>query len=187
MTTLDKQLACEFSHKQFKPDHTRGSLKEGIALAIQTPLLKGVKDKSFTPDLSPHDMFEAGIFCNGYFRPIYSSLLGKVIKNDYKKYKLGVSKEKLIIPEEKWDPSNNKYGVKASLPLIEWERKGWIVPEYDPRGWVEWYLNYSSGRRVPDYDDWQIKRWLDVKRRFGAIRNKTPAIKQTLLQWAIGC
>lgn len=142
-------------------------------------------DKSFTPDYTPHEMFNAGIFCNGYFRPIYSSLLGKVIKNDYKKHKLGVPKEKLTIPEENWDLSVNKYGVRASLPLIEWERKGWIVPEYDPRGWVEWYCKYYNGRRISGYDDYQINRWLNVKNRFGAVKNKTPTIKQTLLQWGI--
>lgn len=32
----------------------------------------------------------------------------------------------------------NKYGVKAGQNQAQWEEKGWIKPELDPRGWFHW-------------------------------------------------
>jgi hypothetical protein len=136
----------------------------------------------FKPNYSPYEVMEQGSFLNqgGYWRPIYSRVLGKEIKNDYKKYGFRCSKDKLICDP---DPSRNKYKTDAGLSLQYWENHGWIHPQ-DPRGWFEWYCNYYNGRRTED-DDRQIKRWLNVKKRFGSIKNKSNRVKQTLLQWAI--
>lgn len=136
----------------------------------------------FTPNYSPYKMFKEGIFQDkgGYFRPVYSRILGKIIYNDYKKYDWGnLPIEKLIAPPNKL---NNKYKVAVGTSLEFWEDHGWINPQ-DPRGWVEWYCNFYSGRRTTD-DERQIQRWIGIKNRFGKVP-KTPAIKQTLLQWAI--
>lgn len=146
-------------------------------------------EKLFTPDYTPYSIFKMGIFCNGYWRPVYSTLLKKTIKDDYKQFDWGdLPKEKLITPESEWDPNVNKYKVKASLPLIEWERKGFIYPTNNIssyRGWVAWYCLYYSGERNPEVDAKQIKRWISIKNRFGKIKDKSPTIKQVLLQWAI--
>lgn len=142
-------------------------------------------EKLFTPDYTPYSMFKEGIFQDwkGYFRPVYSHIAKKTIKNDYKEFDWGdLPLDKLICNDA--DPSKNKYGVSASLSLEEWESNGWILsPDY--RGWIQWFCNYYAGRRIPEVDAIQIKRWLGVKKRFGKIKNKTPKIKQLLLNWAI--
>ena len=140
--------------------------------------------KLFTPDYAPYEIMKYGAYLDqgGYWRPIYSRILNKEIKNDYQKYDFdNINLNKLIC---KPDHTRNKYGVKCGLSLIEWEDNGWIDP-IDPRGWFEWYCNYYNGRRIPNYDEWQINRWIGVKNRFGKRKIKNDVIKQILLQWAI--
>lgn len=146
----------------------------------------------FRPDYDPYTMFFQGIFQDhyssdygfaGYFRPIYSQVLGKELKNDYKEYDWGdLPLDKLLT--NKPDITKNKYGVGAGQSLRTWECNGWITPE-NPRGWVDWYCSFYSGRRIPEIDSKQIKRWIGVKKRFFGMKNKSPIIKQTLLNWAI--
>jgi len=137
---------------------------------------------NFTPDYTPKQVMDMGAFIDqgGYWRPIYSRVLGKEVKNDYKNYDWGsVSLDKLI---HKPDPLLNKYKVKAGSDLITWEDHGWIHPQ-DPRGWFEWFSKFSQGRRTED-DARQIRRWIAFKKRF---RNKidSDVVKQNLLQWGI--
>lgn len=146
--------------------------------------------KCFTPDYTPAEVFRQGVFMDhidngigGYWRPIYSTVLGKEIKNQHLKYDWGdLYVTKLVRSDPKL--AHNKHSVKAGQSLRVWESKGWIDPR-DPYGWLQWYCEYFGGRRIPNYDNYQIKRWISIKKRFGRLRNKTPAIKQTLLNWAI--
>ena len=57
-----------------------------------------------------------------------------------------------------YDPEINKYGVACGQTIEEWEAAGWIVHEYDVRGWFQWYCRFWLGRRCAD-DDRQISRW----------------------------
>jgi hypothetical protein len=99
--------------------------------------------------------------------------------------------ENAKLSPEKKDPSLNYFGIDASMPLSHWQRKGWIYEE-DPRGWFQWYCRYYMGRRIPEEDERQIKRWRVFKRHQGAVEKNCQKKdlecrkkqRQALLHWA---
>ena len=134
-------------------------------------------DKEFTPDLTPKEMLELGVF------------EGKYMTDGAKEFpKEWFSKAKLS-PTKK-DPKLNFFKISASKPLRYWEEKGWIHPQ-DPRGWFQWYCRYYYGRRSDD-DQRQIKRWKALKRHIAQLQKHCPKgaldcrprQRQALLHWA---
>jgi hypothetical protein len=69
--------------------------------------------------------------------------------------------------------------------LGEWKPE-WVNP-VDPKGWAQWYKRYNAGRRLPDEDTRQIKRWANFKSRHGGpfVKNPTPKRGWALKNWAI--
>jgi hypothetical protein len=102
-------------------------------------------DPEFKPDLTPAEML-----CLGVFGGKYMTDCGDEFPASWFKHARLASGPR--------DNLLNYFGVEASQPLSEWRRKGWIHPD-DPRGWFQWYCRYYMGRRMPDEDARQIKRW----------------------------
>lgn len=134
-------------------------------------------DPLFTPELSPKELLELGIFGGKYL-------------NDYKNEFPADWFLNAKLSEVK-DKSLNYFSVDASQPLSEWVNKGWINSQ-DPRGWFQWYCRYFLGRRTPIEDQRQIKRWRAFRRHAGAIKKYCEPYdhqcrkkqRQALLHWA---
>lgn len=135
-------------------------------------------DPEFRPDLTPAEMLRLGVFggkcmtdCKGEFPACW-----------FKHAKLAAGRQ---------DKSLNCFGVNASQPLSAWRKSGWIHPN-DPRGWFQWYCRYYMGRRLPDEDQRQIKRWKAIRRHVRQVQNNCdpgdafcrPRERQALLHWA---
>ena len=117
----------------------------------------------FNPLFTVEQMLELGVFDGNYFEQ------GKFPR---------VSDKNLFAPA-------------VSLDKQKWIDNGWITPE-DPLGWVEWYYNWSQGRRVEELDKWQMNRWKSFSARHGAQVKKNgngdivkrKRQRQCLLHWA---
>jgi hypothetical protein len=136
----------------------------------------------FKPDLTPKQLLELGVFGGRYMRDCR-----KEFPTDwYTRAKLHPEN----LPGH--DKNLNFFGVDASQPLSVWREKGWINKKHDPRGWFQWYARYYLGRRLPDEDTKQIKRWSAMRRHIGQIRKHCrpgdaqchTKQRQALLHWA---
>lgn len=134
-------------------------------------------DPGFRPFYSPAEMLEMGVFEGKYCNDCQDELP----KSWFKKAKISDAP----------DVNLNYFGIKSRQPLSVWQEKGWIYGP-DPRGWFQWYCRYYLGRRLPEVDAIQIKRWRAFSRHVGQIRaNCEPGDifcrrrqRQGLLQWA---
>ena len=136
-----------------------------------------ITNPAFTPALTPIEMLEMGVFEGKYINDCRDEFPA----DWYENAKLS----------DKPDPNVNYFGVKSRQPLSVWREKGWIYGP-DPRGWFQWYCRYFMGRRLPETDAIQIKRWRAFSRHAGQIRANCapgdpfcrPRQRQALLQWA---
>ena len=134
-------------------------------------------DVDFEPFLSPQQMLEMGVFEGKYLNDCVDELPADWFAD--------------ARLSETPDPSLNYFGIKSRQPLTVWQDKGWVYGP-DPRGWFQWYCRYYLGRRLPEIDDIQIKRWRSFARHAGQIRaNCDPGDvfcrrrqRQALLQWS---
>lgn len=135
-------------------------------------------DKDFKPELTPKEMLHLGVFGGKYMTDC---------ANEYPKDWFDSAK---LSPEKK-DSQINYFKVNASQSLDIWRKKGWIYLE-DPRGWFQWYCRYYRGRRIPEEDSRQIKRWKLMKRHIAQIKHNCNSLdlecrkvqRQALLHWA---
>lgn len=135
-------------------------------------------DPEFTPDLTPRQCLQLGIFGGKYMTDCQDEFPPS--------WYVGVG-----LCHERHDPELNFFKVNASQPLSVWRAKGWIYEE-DPRGWFQWYCRYYQGRRIPEEDQRQIKRWKAMRRHVAQIKHACQAgdlncharQRQALLHWA---
>ena len=137
--------------------------------------------RDFAPDFEPHftpkEMLELGVFEGKYCNDCRSELP----EDWFERAKIA----------DTADPSLNRFGVKSRQPLSIWREKGWIIGP-DPRGWFQWYCRYYLGRRLPEIDGRQVKRWRAFRRHAAQVRANCepgdvwcrPRQRQALLQWS---
>ena len=134
---------------------------------------------NFSPELTPKEMLEFGVFGGWYFQKNMS----EYPKDWFKKAK---------ISNDGYKTDLNYFKIESGQSLQVWQNKGWITHE-DPLGWFQWYCRYFMGRRINKIDDFQIKRWRTFgPRHIGGIKKNCevgdiwcrPKQRQALLQWA---
>lgn len=155
-------------------------MQSNYTYVLSAPIGKNF-DPNFKPELSPKEMLALGVFGGVYMRDC---------QKEFPKTWFTQAK---FAPKEtnKHLASLNFFGVNASQPLSVWRKKGWIHKD-DPRGWFQWYCRYYLGRRIPDEDILQIKRWKAIVRHIAQIKKNCrpgniscrPKQHQAILHWA---
>jgi hypothetical protein len=173
-----------------KPEHKFGRGKRRAYVVVVNDRMQGGYsyllteptgrnfDPGFHPELTPKEMLALGVFC------------GKYMTDCQKEFPASWFAQAKLSPKDR-DCSLNYFGVDASQPLSIWRRKRWIHSD-DPRGWFQWYCRYYMGRRMPDEDARQIKRWKAIRRHVAQLRRYCepgdhtcrPRQRQALLHWA---
>jgi hypothetical protein len=152
-------------------------MQRGYRYDLNAPMGRDF-DPAFKPALTPKEMLALGVFGGKYM----TDCTNEFPTDWFKRAKLSPKRRNAAL---------NHFGVDASQPLSVWRAKGWIFPD-DPRGWFQWYCRYYLGRRLPEEDRRQIKRWLGMRRHLRQIqKNCAPGDlhcrrrqRQALLQWA---
>ena len=151
-------------------------MQSGYSYSLVAPVGDDFPDY-FQPYYSPKEMLQMGVFEGKYC----NDCMGEFPHEWYEKAKIN----------DVADVSLNYFAIKSRQPLGIWKQKGWIYGP-DPRGWFQWYCRYYLGRRLPEIDGIQIKRWKAFSRHAGQIRaNCEPGDifcrrrqRQALLQWS---
>lgn len=180
MTSKTKRAAS----KPCKTIAVSDKMQRGYRYDLVVPMGRSF-DPEFKPDLTPKEMLALGVFAGKYMTDCRKEFPA----NWFARAKLA---------EKHRDKELNYFGVDASNPLSVWRAKGWLHKD-DPRGWFQWYCRYYCGRRLPDIDTVQIKRWRAFQRHFAQVKKNCPPFKksklsecrpkqrQALLQWAYDC
>lgn len=155
--------------------------------------------EDFNPYFSPAEMLRLGVFEGKYLNDCLTEFPSEWFIDA-----IGLDK----LRPQGADPSVNLFQTKSRQPLQVWQKNGWVphrgskAAQYaglsdteinkDPRGWFQWYCRYWMGRRSPEIDTIQIKRWKAFARHSGGIKKGCspgdlmcrPVQRQALLQWA---
>lgn len=143
---------------------------------------------NFEPFYTPKQMLSMGVFEGKYINDC---------EHEFPIEWYSMAKKRDKLRPKHADPSVNYFKIKSRLSLQEWLKRGWIPvhdKDKDIRGWFQWYCRYYLGRRIPEVDAIQIKRWASFKRHFAQVEkhakgqlDKRPKQRQALLQWSWNC
>lgn len=149
---------------------------------------KTIRYEQFEPYYTPQQMLVMGVFEGKYMNDC---------EDEFPKEWFIAAKNRNKLRPGKADISANYFKIKSRLSLQEWKKRGWIPchsKDRDIRGWFQWYCRYWIGRRIPEVDEIQIKRWSSFKRHSAQViknarnkLNKRTKQRQALLQWAWNC
>lgn len=151
-------------------------MQDDYSYRIDAPM-GGDFDPAFRPHFTPKEMLALGVFEGKYCNDC---------RNEFPQDWFEDAKI-----SDTPDISLNYFKIKSRQSLQVWREKGWIV-EPDVRGWFQWYCRYYLGRRIPEIDQWQIKRWRAFSRHAGQVKahcdpgnlDCRPRQRQALLQWS---
>jgi hypothetical protein len=172
-----KQAAIMVAKKNNKTITVNDKMQRNYRYIVSAPVSRNF-DPEFRPELTPAEMLQLGVFGGKYL----TDCKREFPRTWFARAKLAKSQR---------DRALNYFGVDASQPLSVWRKKGWIYPD-DPRGWFQWYCRYYMGRRIPDEDARQIRRWKAIRRHVRQIQRNCepgdvtcrPRQRQALLHWA---
>jgi hypothetical protein len=170
-----KKIVCRNRMKTYEYQLAERPIGRSQTLKVEYRLKSG-QIRYFEPKLHPASMLALGVF------------EGKMINDCMQEFPIewfaDAIKNKTLRPG-KADANVNFYKIKSRQSLKTWKRNGWIYGP-DERGWFQWYCRYILGRRIPDVDLIQMKRWAKIARWHGVLKRhpERTIIRQTLLQWA---
>jgi hypothetical protein len=183
------------------------SYKKGTRITVYNKMEQGYsyilsenpgENLGFDLQLTPKQMFELGCMSGCYATDLILEFPKEWFMTAIKKGKFSPGKP---------DPSINYFKVDSRLSLQEWEEYGWVPNDKgyvskkypilsdkrknpDIRGIFEWMLRFYLGRRLPELDAVQIKRYQAMKRHAAQIEKNCkgdlscrPRQRQTLLNW----
>lgn len=144
---------------------------------------KPIRYPDFKPKYSPQTMLRMGVF------------EGKYCNDQKNEYPSEWYLSKKMSPVANIEC--NYFKIKSRLSLQQWRKNGWVPchpTDKDTRGWFEWYMRYWLGRRQPEVDAIQIKRWASFARHYAQVvkhasgdLTKRRRQRQALLQWSWDC
>jgi DNA-directed RNA polymerase beta subunit len=150
-------------YSQEKSAHWRMA---GRAIEVAQQMVKKASEH-FAPDFTPEQVFN-----------VWSAFEAPLEKR--------ASFSPDLSPEELKETYNSIYGHSGPrlASMRQWPEH-WL-DDQDNQGWLQWYENYSTGRRA-DTDEKQKERWKNFKRLHGAqfVAKPTPRRAYALVNWGI--
>ncbi len=164
-----RELAKSAGYNEFKPDLSPEDLRSELLSQEpeqDLPMLKAAGWQDYVPEEEDPEYADEGIA--GFI-------------------KWATSFDPDLDPKDMLESYNSIYGRTGPrlASMKEWPEH-WLNDK-DPKGWMEWYENYHTGRRDAEHDAKQIRRWASFKAKHGTQFqvNPTPRRAFALINWAI--